>query len=110
MKQLTGRCYLLKLKGPTDYLYKYITKQTNNMYRNKQTTDKAGFNPNSIKHFINIKTTFKNIFYNSIENITNLKICMIQATKQTTAKAGFNLYFIKNFSNMKTTFKNIFQL
>ena len=36
------------------------------MYKNKQTTFKAGFNPNSIKGFINVKTTFKNIFYNLI--------------------------------------------
>ena len=34
------------------------------MHINKQTTTKAGFNPNSIKDFINIKTTFKNIFQN----------------------------------------------
>ena len=36
------------------------------MYINKQTTVKAGFNPNSIKSFINVKTTFKNIFHNLI--------------------------------------------
>ena len=34
------------------------------MYINKQTTVKAGLNPNSIKSFINVKTTFKNIFHN----------------------------------------------
>ena len=34
------------------------------MYINKQTTVKAGFYPNSIKSFINVKTTFKNIFHN----------------------------------------------
>ena len=45
---------------------KYVNKQTNNMYINKQTTVKAGFNPNSIKSFINVKTTFKNIFHNLI--------------------------------------------
>ena len=44
----------------------YVNKQTNNMYMNKQTTVKAGFNPNSIKSFINVKTTFKNIFHNLI--------------------------------------------
>ena len=38
---------------------KYVNKQTNNMYINKQTTAKAGFNPNSIKNLINMKTTFK---------------------------------------------------
>ena len=37
------------------------------MYINKQTTAKAGFNPNSIKNFINVKTTFKNIFHNLIQ-------------------------------------------
>ena len=36
------------------------------MYINKQTTVKGGFNPNSIKTFINVKTTFQNIFYNLI--------------------------------------------
>ena len=36
------------------------------MYINKQTTAKAGFNPNSIKNLINVKTTFKNIFNNLI--------------------------------------------
>ena len=46
------------------------------MYINKQTTAKAEFNPNSIKNLINVKMTFKNIFHNSIQNITNLKICM----------------------------------
>ena len=45
---------------------KYANKQTNNIYINKQTTVKAGFNPNSIKSFINVKTTFKNIFHNLI--------------------------------------------
>ena len=33
------------------------------MYINKQTTAQAPFNPNSIKNFINVKTTFKNIFH-----------------------------------------------
>ena len=36
------------------------------MYINKQTTVKAGFNPNSIQGFNNLKTTFKNIFHNLI--------------------------------------------
>ena len=43
---------------------KYVNKQTNNMYKNKQTTAKAGFQPNPIENFINVITTFKNIFYN----------------------------------------------
>ena len=36
------------------------------MVINRQTTAKAGFNPNSIENCINVKTTFKNIFYNLI--------------------------------------------
>ena len=36
------------------------------MYINKQTIVKAGFNPNSIQNFSNVKTTFKNIFHNLI--------------------------------------------
>ena len=36
------------------------------MYINKQTTAKAGFNPNSIKNFIYVKTTFRNIIHNLI--------------------------------------------
>ena len=48
----------------------------NNMYINKQTTAKAEFNPNSIKNLFNVKTTFKNLFHNLIQNITNLKICI----------------------------------
>ena len=36
------------------------------MYINKQTTAKAGFNPNSIENLINVKTTYKNIFHNLI--------------------------------------------
>ena len=46
------------------------------MYINKQTTAKAEFNPNSIKNLFNVKTTFKNLFHNLIQNITNLKIFM----------------------------------
>ena len=41
---------------------KYVNKQTNNIYINKQTTVKAGFNPNSIKNFSNVNTTFKTSF------------------------------------------------
>ena len=52
------------------------------MYINKQTTAKAGFNPNSIKNLINMKTTFKNIFHNLIKNITNLIICMTQPMRR----------------------------
>ena len=46
------------------------------MYINKQTTAKAEFNPNSIKNLFNVEMTFKNIFDNLIQNITNLEICM----------------------------------
>ena len=55
---------------------KYVNKQTNNIYINKQTTAKAEFNPSSIKNLFNVEMTFKNIFDNLIQNITNLKICM----------------------------------
>ena len=55
---------------------KYINKQTNIIYINKQTTAKTEFNPSSIKNLFNVETTFKNIFDNLIQNITNLKICM----------------------------------
>ena len=43
------------------------------MYINKQTEAKAGFSPKSIRKFMNVKTTFKNIFHNLIQNITNHK-------------------------------------
>jgi len=61
---------------------KYVNKQTNNMYVNKQTKAKAGSSPKSIKIFINVKTTFKNIFHNLIQNITNLIICMTLLTRR----------------------------
>ena len=38
---------------------KYVNKQTNNMYINKQTIPKVGFNLNTVRYFNNIKTTFK---------------------------------------------------
>ena len=40
---------------------KYVNKQTNNMHINKQTKAEVGFKPKSIKNFINVKTTFKNL-------------------------------------------------
>ena len=46
------------------------------MYINKQTTDKAELNPNSIKNLFNMKTAFKSILYNLIQNISNLKVCI----------------------------------
>ena len=97
---------------------KYVNKQTNNMYINKQTIAKAGFNLNSIKNFINMKTTFKNIFHNLIH--INLTIFCLQMSiqignvskqgknlykKERTVQAGFNLNSIKNFTNVKMTIK-----
>ena len=35
---LTRRCYLLKIRGQVIIHMKYVKKQTNNMYVNKQTT------------------------------------------------------------------------
>ena len=45
------------------------------MYINKQTTAKAGVNPNSLRNFINVKTTFKNIFHNLIY-IDFIMVCL----------------------------------
>ena len=59
---------------------KYVNKQTNNMFINKQTTAKAGFNPNSIKNFINVKTKFKDIINNLIN--TDLTIFCLQMSIQ----------------------------
>merc|ERR1712240_103322 len=113
-QKLELRCLIIDMK--------YVNKQTMNMYINKQTTAKAEFNPNSIKNLFNVKMTFKNLFHNLIQNITNLKIFMTWPNKQyvykqtnnmyinkeTTVKAGFNPNSIKSFINVKTTFKNIF--
>ena len=62
------------------------------MYINKQTTAKAGFNPNSIKNFINVKMTFKNIFYNLIH--IGFTIFCLQMSIQIgyVSKQGKNLY------------------
>ena len=57
----------------------YINKQTNNIFINNQTTPKAGFNSNSIKNFINVKTTFKNTFLNLIH--INFTIFCFQMNK-----------------------------
>ena len=45
------------------------------MYINKQATAKAGFNPNSMKNFINVKMTFQNIFHN-LKHIDFTIICL----------------------------------
>ena len=62
------------------------------MYINKQTTVKAEFNPNSIKNFINVKTTFKNIFHNLI--YIDFVIFYLQMSIQIgiVTKQGKNLY------------------
>ena len=54
---------------------KYVNKQKNFLYINKLTLAEAEFNPSSIKNLFNVEMTFKNIFDNLIQNITNLKIC-----------------------------------
>ena len=36
------------------------------MHINKQTKAKAGFNPKSVKNYIDVKMIFKNIFHNLI--------------------------------------------
>ena len=77
------------------------------MYINKQTTAKAGFNPNSIKKFINVKITFKNIIHNLI-NVDLSIFCFqmsiqigsvskqekIHVNKQITVMVGFNINFL----------------
>ena len=62
------------------------------MYINKQTIAKAGFNPNSIKNFINMMTTFKNIIHNLIH--TEFTIFCLQMSNQigNVNKHGKNLY------------------
>ena len=86
------------------------------MYINKQTTVKAGFNPNSIKSFINMKTTFKNIFHNLI-NIDfiifylqmSIKIGNVSKQgknlhkKQITIIIGFHIDFKNIINNINTT-------
>ena len=54
---------------------KYVNKLTNNIYIHKQTTAKAEFNSSSINNLFDVEKTFKNVFENLIQNITNLKIC-----------------------------------
>ena len=82
MTQLIRRCYLLKLQGTTDFYIKYVNKQTKNMYIKKKTTAKAEFNPKSIKNLFNVRTTFKNLFHNFIQNITNLRMFMTWPTRR----------------------------
>ena len=56
------------------------------MYLNKQTAAKAGFNPNSIKNFINIKYINKQ----TSKIYINKQTKNMYMNKQTAAKAGFN--------------------
>ena len=62
------------------------------MYLNKQTTAKAGFNRKSIKNFINVKMTFKNIIHNLIH--IDFAIFCVQKSIQivNVSKQGINLY------------------
>merc|ERR1711873_308411 len=100
---------------------RYVNKQTNNMYINKQTTVKAGFNPNSIKIFINVKKTFKNIFHNLIYidfiisylqmsiKIGNLsKQGKKYINKQITIMVGFNIDFKNIINNINTSLLRVF--
>ena len=91
------------------------------MYINKQTTVKAGFNPNSIKSFINVKTIFKNIFHNLI--YIDFIIFYLQMSikignvskqgkklhnKQVTIMVGFNIDFKNIINNINTTLLRVF--
>ena len=59
---------------------------------NKQKTAKTGFNLNSIKNFINMKTTFKNIIHNSI-HIDFTIFCLLMSIQiGNVSKEGKNLY------------------
>ena len=84
-----------------------MNKQRNNIYINNPTTAKAGFNPNSIKNFVNMKTTFKNIIQNLI-HIDFTIFCLqmsiqignvskqekIYVNKQITILVQFNINFL----------------
>ena len=92
------------------------------MYINKQTTVKAGLNPNSIRSFINVKTTFKNIFHTLkyIDFIIfylqmSIKIDDVSKQgkknyiyKQITIMAGFNRDFKNIINNINTTLLRVF--
>ena len=71
---------------------KYVNKQTNNIYINKQRTAEAGFNPNSNKNFVYVKMIFKNIFHNLIH--IDFTIFCLQMSIQigNVSKQGKNLY------------------
>ena len=79
------------------------------MYINKQTTVKAGFNPNSIKSFINVKTTFQNIFHN-LTYIDFIIYCFQMSIQiGNLSKQGKNLYKPTNNNHglINIDFKNI---
>merc|ERR1711873_247498 len=76
-------------------------------------TVKAGFNPNSIKSFINVNTTFKNIFHNLI--YIDLIIFFLQmsikignVSKQITIMVGYNIDFKNIINNINTTLLRVF--
>ena len=62
------------------------------MYINRQTTAKAGFNPNSIKNSINVKTIFKNIFHNLIHIDFTISCLQMSIRICNISKQGKNLY------------------
>ena len=62
------------------------------MYINKQTKAQAGFNPKSINNFINVKTTFKNIFP-SLIHIDRTIFCLPMSIQiGNVSNPGKNLY------------------
>ena len=62
------------------------------MYINKQTTAKAGFNPNSNKDCINVKTTFKSIFLSLIHIDFTIFCLQISIQIGEISQQGKNLY------------------
>ena len=74
----------------------YINKQTNNIYIKKQTTAKAGFIPNSIKNFINVKMTFENIFHNTIHIDFTISCLQMSIQIGNLCKEGKNLNKLTN--------------
>ncbi len=102
---------------------KYVNKQTNNMYINKLTTFRAQFHPNSIKSFIYLKTTFKDIFHNLI--YIDFIIFYLQMSikignvskqgknyinNQISIMVGFNIDFKNIINNINTTLLRSFLL
>ena len=62
------------------------------MHINKQATTKAGFNLNSIKNLINLKMTFKNIFFNIIHIDLTIFFLQISIQIDDVSKQRNNLY------------------